>query len=420
MMGSAPRAVSAVPPIPSSPSVVSDLSYLSSLLASRQPGYSMPSPFYLDPLVYAYDLKLMWRRAWLFAGYTIQVPNAGDYFTYEIGDDSIIIMRSSASTDPAGITTSTDIRAFQNTCRHRGSRIVPATKSTVHTKRLVCPYHQWGYERDGSLVHVRDMDPTFDKSSNGLHEVHVEEVEGMIFVCLTPKGEKPMWEFNQARQLMAPQLAPHELHNAKIAHTETYTIKANWKLVYENNREVRERTHVRGVRNSCAKMRARCEGLTRAGQHDELTHFLFLCPTAVLPLRRRPSGVHQEQLRSAPHVQGERAGTDGARPRSDEELTEDTKMSESNWHTPLTHNTCFLFVLVSSLTLPDPHYPGKEKVLSFINARTAEWESLGFKCSPDSSFPGDGWYRASRMVRGGRRRFDDFVKRACHDRHHLN
>ena len=45
----------------------------------------------------------------------------------------------------------------------------------------------------------------------------------------------------------------------------------------------------------------------------------------------------------------------------------------------------------------DPNYPGKDKILSYINEKTRSWESLGFACSPESTFPGDGWYRASRM-----------------------
>lgn len=224
------------PPLLSSPTSAAQLSYLSSLLDSRQPGHSLPSSFYLDPLTHAYDLRYMWSRSWLFAGYSCQLPRAGDYFTYDgIGNDSIIIIRSKGEQGEEGST----IRAFHNSCRHRGSRIVASTKGeTKHTKRLVCPYHQWSYDREGNLLHARDMDPSFDKTLNGLHEVHAEEVAGLIFISLTPKHERPLFDFAPARALIEPQLRPHQLGSrAKIAHSANYVINANWKLVYENNRE---------------------------------------------------------------------------------------------------------------------------------------------------------------------------------------
>lgn len=103
---------------------------------------------------------------------------------------------------------------------------------------LWVPTLQWSYGRDGALVHARDMGSSFDKAANGLIECHLEEVEGLIFICLTHKDQKPMWDFAPARALIAPQLAPHGLaRNAKIAHTSHYSVASNWKLVYENNRE---------------------------------------------------------------------------------------------------------------------------------------------------------------------------------------
>lgn len=64
---------------------------------------------------------------------------------------------------------------------------------------------------------------------------------------------------------------------------------------------------------------------------------------------------------------------------------------------------CHAFSCLPSCASSDPLYPGKEKILAYMDAKSAEWEALGVRCSPDSSFPGDGWYRASRMVRCGKR-----------------
>src|SRR5512139_3817060 len=63
------------------------------LVKARQPGYGLPRSFYHDELIYRADIELIWRRGWLFAGHTCQIPNPGDYFLYEIDTDSIIIVR---------------------------------------------------------------------------------------------------------------------------------------------------------------------------------------------------------------------------------------------------------------------------------------------------------------------------------------
>jgi Rieske 2Fe-2S family protein len=81
------------------------------------------------------------------------------------------------------------------------------------------------------------MPSSFKKEENSLHEIHCREVNGLIFISLIPKNEKLMWEFDPADFLIRPQIKPHGLENAKIAFSATYQIRANWKLVYENNRE---------------------------------------------------------------------------------------------------------------------------------------------------------------------------------------
>ena len=74
------------------------------------------------------------------------------------------------------------IRAFHNTCRHRGSRICAAEKGAA--VRLVCPYHQWSYDLDGRLLFARQVAEGFDKSAYGLKAVACESVAGYLFVCL--------------------------------------------------------------------------------------------------------------------------------------------------------------------------------------------------------------------------------------------
>src|SRR3546814_11064042 len=72
------------------------------------------------------------------------------------------------SSDLAVIVRGADgvVRAFHNTCRHRGSRICQKDRGSA--ARLVCPYHQWTYDLEGRLLFARDMGPAFDPSAHGL------------------------------------------------------------------------------------------------------------------------------------------------------------------------------------------------------------------------------------------------------------
>lgn len=192
-----------------------------SLLRERRSGFSLQQPFYTDEEFFKVDLNLIWYRDWLFAGHDCELPKPGNFFTMQIGKYHVVVVR-----DREG-----RIRAFHNSCRHRGSRICSAAKGT--SARLVCPYHQWTYDLDGSLIFARDMAADFNAADYSLKPVACESVGGYLFICL---ADEPM-PFDQFRDLMGPYFQPHSLTDAKVAFESTIIEKGNWKLVWENNRE---------------------------------------------------------------------------------------------------------------------------------------------------------------------------------------
>eukprot|EP00455_Lapot_gusevi_P044438 TRINITY_DN5551_c0_g4_i1.p1 TRINITY_DN5551_c0_g4~~TRINITY_DN5551_c0_g4_i1.p1 ORF type:complete len:484 (-),score=99.29 TRINITY_DN5551_c0_g4_i1:199-1650(-) len=214
-------AFSAIP----SPQAISENKWIDQLVANRETFKTLDGAFYHDPVIYRADLNRVWFRSWLFAGYTFSIPKPGDYFVFELDRESIILIRGDDN----------KIRGFFNVCRHRGSRIV--LKESGHAVRLVCPYHQWSYSRDGTLNNPKFMhlNPEFDPAQNGLIECPVEEVGGLIFVGLSPRNQLP--DFEEAREVIHPQISLHDIPNAKVAFSVDYKVDANWKLVYENNRE---------------------------------------------------------------------------------------------------------------------------------------------------------------------------------------
>jgi stachydrine N-demethylase len=195
--------------------------YMLALLAQQRSGHSLAQPFYGDPDIFRLDMEQIWYREWLFAIPACELAKPGSYVTHKVGDYRVIIVRGADNV----------IRAFHNTCRHRGSIICKAAKGNV--PKLVCPYHQWTYELDGKLLWARDMGPDFDASQHGLKPVHCRDLAGLIYICLAEDAP----DFGPFADLVTPYLAPHDLSNAKVAHESSIIENGNWKLVWENNRE---------------------------------------------------------------------------------------------------------------------------------------------------------------------------------------
>lgn len=198
-----------------------DAGRLRSLLGEYRRGFSLPQAFYQDPEVFQADLDAVFKREWLFAGCEAELPNVGDRITLSVGNNSILVVR-----DHEG-----QVRAFHNTCRHRGSRL--CLTETGRGSMVVCPYHQWTYALDGSLRAARQMPKDFDRSGHGLVPVHCQAVCGMIYICLA--DDPP--DADTFRQLVTPYLEPFRAWEAKVAVHQTIVENGNWKLVIENNRE---------------------------------------------------------------------------------------------------------------------------------------------------------------------------------------
>jgi phenylpropionate dioxygenase-like ring-hydroxylating dioxygenase large terminal subunit len=194
---------------------------LDTLIRNHRAGGPLERAFYVAPEIFAADTDRILRRHWLFAGPGCSIPKPGDWFTWSVAGDSVIVLR-----DQQGA-----IRAYYNTCRHRGSRI--CREETGHATSLVCPYHAWAYGLDGRLLVNIDKEFGIDRAGIALHKVQVREVEGLIFLSL---ADNPP-DFRPIERDVAHRLRPHGLNRAKVAHAIDYTVRANWKLVFENNRE---------------------------------------------------------------------------------------------------------------------------------------------------------------------------------------
>jgi glycine betaine catabolism A len=192
------------------------------LIDRRRPGYSLDAPFYHSEEIFALDMETIFRKYWIQVAVEPEIPEPGDYLTVELGGDSILIVR-----DDDG-----QVRAFHNVCRHRGARLCNEPQGTVGN--IVCPYHSWTYNLTGELMFAEQMGEQFDRCKHSLKSVHVQNLAGLIFICL---AEQPPVDFEVMRAAMEPYLLPHGLADCKIAASVDLIEEGNWKLTMENNRE---------------------------------------------------------------------------------------------------------------------------------------------------------------------------------------
>jgi phenylpropionate dioxygenase-like ring-hydroxylating dioxygenase large terminal subunit len=187
-------------------------------LADRDAGLSRY--FYRSEVVYRTELANVFFRSWLWVGHVSQIPKPGDFFQYAIAEEKVIVVRSEDGT----------IKALINSCRHRGSRV--CEEMAGHRKAFACPYHGWVYGTDGALKSARHMDamPDFRKEDFGLRQARVAERFGLIFINFDPDA----YDFTEALKEVDAQLLPYRLETARIAHRETYSVDANWKVALGN------------------------------------------------------------------------------------------------------------------------------------------------------------------------------------------
>jgi glycine betaine catabolism A len=190
-------------------------------LKQRHAGHTLPQPFYTTQEAFDFDMAAIYGHSWLMVGLDCELPKTGSYISMMVGKWPVVITR-----DKSG-----EIRAFHNSCRHRGSMICPVGSGT--SPKLVCPYHRWTYDLDGSLFAANRMPDDFVKADHGLKPVLLKNVGGALFLCLSDTPP-PFDEFGDK---LEAYIAPHHIRDAKLAHQSVLVEHANWKLVMENARE---------------------------------------------------------------------------------------------------------------------------------------------------------------------------------------
>jgi Rieske 2Fe-2S family protein len=186
---------------------------------------TLPQRYFVSPEIFAKEQEKIFSAQWVLVGHQSQIAKAGDYFVQEVAGESLIIARDQRS----------EIRAFYNVCRHRGTRL--CEDAAGHSSTIQCPYHAWTYALDGRLVGAPHMTgetiPGFDKADYSLHAVRLALWEGFIFVNLGD-GLVSLEEWFAP---LAGKFSQWNMPRLRSAKRIEYDVRANWKLIFENYSE---------------------------------------------------------------------------------------------------------------------------------------------------------------------------------------
>ena len=196
---------------------------------------SLPASYYLDAEHHERELQAVWYRSWIYVCRSEELENSRSFRTFEIGNQNILLLR-----DDQGC-----IRAFHNTCRHRGSILCEEPRGRLRSSALVCPYHRWCYSLRGDLLNTssRQNAADFDKSSYGLHRIAVHQWQGFLFINLA--GEQVDDQaFTDALEIDSSNLDNWPMQSLKIGHRYRKVLNCNWKVFWENYNECLHCPHV--------------------------------------------------------------------------------------------------------------------------------------------------------------------------------
>jgi choline monooxygenase len=183
---------------------------------------TMPAFTYTSPEFYQREVERIWRKTWNFIGSADQIRNNGDYFTLNFAGVPTIVLR-----DHDG-----KIRAFANTCRHRGSELL---EGKGNCKLIVCPYHSWTYDLNGNLRGTPEMDKTlnFNKTDYGLTPISIDTWGNFLFINFDKNPEPLKKHLGD----LPEKLAPYRLENMALVRRKAFEMDCNWKLFVENAKE---------------------------------------------------------------------------------------------------------------------------------------------------------------------------------------
>ena len=185
--------------------------------------HHLPPWCYTSEAFYQREVDTIFLKEWNLLGREDRLTFPGDYFTANIAGVPLFVIRN----------TDGELRAFANTCTHRGSRLLQdegRCRSVVQ-----CPYHAWAFDFDGALVATPGMERAkgFEPGRYGLRAIKLETWDGFVFINFDPES-RPLLEYLGA---LPDSLGSYDFADMVTVRRKEYDLACNWKLFIENAME---------------------------------------------------------------------------------------------------------------------------------------------------------------------------------------
>ena len=193
----------------------------------------IPAGRYVDPQFVTLETGYLWKKSWLFAVHADELPEPGSYRLWRKTGAPILIVRGKDD----------QIRAFYNTCRHRGGPLVKDAQGTV--RGLVCGYHGWTYDLEGNLKNLRDRRDfvDLDMSCRSLIPVRCESLGRLVFISEDPDAP-PLREYLGPIPSHFDEFQPDQL---RLVNHQSWEINCNVKVLLDAFLEV---YHLKSIHQS--------------------------------------------------------------------------------------------------------------------------------------------------------------------------
>ena len=181
--------------------------------------WTPPSSWYIDEDFHQAELERLFHQHWLYLGPAAELKEPGDYVTYDLVGQPVVVTRDSQGT----------LRAFYNVCRHHAA-CVASGKGNAEV--LTCPYHGWAYRLDGSLRRAPRLGKleNFNVAEFGLNPVHLEVWGGLLWVHFG----QPEKSVSQTYPGLTNYLDPDDLAGLRFVQRREYPLACNWKVFVDN------------------------------------------------------------------------------------------------------------------------------------------------------------------------------------------
>jgi phenylpropionate dioxygenase-like ring-hydroxylating dioxygenase large terminal subunit len=187
---------------------------------------TIPVDAYISPEYARAERDRLWNKVWLQVGRVEEIPEAGNYLTFEIAGESILIVRAGPG----------QIQAYYNVCPHRGRRLVDtpegARNASGKRAQFVCAYHGWRFNLDGEnthILHKENWQGSLTDTCTSLRKVNTDTWSGWIWINMDPDCES----LRQYLEPAASLLDPFQLQNMRFRWRKWGIFNCNWKVAME-------------------------------------------------------------------------------------------------------------------------------------------------------------------------------------------